>query len=73
MNKKEKVLVVDDDPELLKIISRWLILKSWDVTTASDGVEGLRLFSEKKDYSFVLTDLNMPNMDGLKMAEKIKK
>ncbi len=72
MKYRKKTLLVDDDHELLNVISRWLTLKSWDVVTAGDGTEGYRKFLQEKDFSIVITDFNMPHMDGLAMAEKIK-
>ena len=68
----EKMLVVDDDEIILKIISDWLTFRGWNVSTAIDGTEAFDLIVEKKDFNLVLTDFNMPQMDGLTLAEKIK-
>ena len=65
------VLVVDDDDDLLKVLSWMLSTMDFDVITARDGKEGLRLFIESP-CDIVLTDWNMPRMDGLSMARHIK-
>ena len=72
MCAKDKILVVDDDELILKIISDWMTLRDWEVSTARDGTEAYDLIVEKKDFNLVLTDYNMPQMDGLTLAEKIK-
>ena len=72
MCAKDKILVVDDDEIILKIVSDWLTIRDWDVSTARDGTEALDLVVEKKDFNVILTDFNMPQMDGLILAEKIK-
>jgi len=70
--KKFKVLLVDDDPDFLKIMS--LHIKSWeyDVITASDGKECINdVKSEKPDA--VILDYVMPDMDGLNALKQIRK
>lgn len=69
---KKRALIVDDDAEILKVISYWMTSREWDVTTASDGTEAFDRMSEGKNFQLILTDLNMPHMDGLTLAEKIK-
>ena len=65
------VLLVDDDDNVRKVLSRMLSDMDFNVITARDGKEGLRLFIESP-YDIVLTDWNMPRMDGLSMARHIK-
>lgn len=66
------ILVVDDGADLLDIVSRMLSESGFDVEKAGNGAEAFHLFSEVH-CSLVLTDLNMPVMDGLSLARKIKR
>lgn len=68
---RKNVLIVDDDAEFIKIISHWMLFRGWEIATASDGAEAFGLMSAKK-FGLILTDYNMPEMDGLALAEKIK-
>jgi len=71
MSALRKVLVVDDDPVVGKSFNRVLSGKGYIVVTAEDGYEALsKLQSEQ--YDVVFTDLRMPGMDGLEVAERVK-
>jgi CheY-like chemotaxis protein len=69
---QKNALIVDDDQVILEIVSSWMKSSDWNVTTASDGAEAFELITEKQNFNLVLTDYNMPQMDGLTLAEKIK-
>jgi len=71
MNATRKVLVVDDDPVVRKSFDRVLTGKGYAVITAENGEEALRKLNEEK-YDVVYTDIRMPGMSGLEVAEKIK-
>ena len=74
-NKKvtpARVLVVDDEPDCLSIIQCRLEWSHYDVITASDGAEGLKI-AEEENPDIVLLDTNMPVMDGLEMLERMRK
>jgi len=71
MSASRKVLVVDDDPAVRKSIDRVLTDKGYAVITAQDGEEALRKLNEEK-YDLVYTDIRMPGMDGLEVAEQVK-
>jgi DNA-binding response OmpR family regulator len=71
MNKPIRILAVDDEIEINQLIKRYLEIEGYQVDTASDGMEGLRLF-EKGKYDLILADVMMPGMDGLTMVEKIR-
>jgi excisionase family DNA binding protein len=69
-----KLLVVEDDPDLLRLFT--LMVEGWDfpveLTTATNGFEGLvRIGQVRPDM--VVTDLNMPGMDGFQMVRSLKK
>ena len=71
MNASRKVLVVDDDPAVRKSIDRVLTGKGYAVITAENGEEALRKLNEEK-YDLVYTDIRMPGMSGLEVAEQVK-
>lgn len=71
MNVVRKILVVDDDPVVSKSINRVLASKGYAVISAQNGEEALsKLDSEK--YDLVFTDIKMPGMSGLEVAERVK-
>jgi two-component system, chemotaxis family, chemotaxis protein CheY len=67
-----KVLVVDDSSTVRNEVSSYLSGQGIDVATAVDGVDGLAKIQRDSDLRLVLCDVNMPNMDGLTMVEKVK-
>jgi CheY-like chemotaxis protein len=71
MNALRKVLVVDDDPVVRKSFDRVLTGKGYAVITAENGEEALRKLAEEK-YDVVYTDIRMPGMSGLDVAEQVK-
>jgi CheY-like chemotaxis protein len=71
MTALRKVLVVDDDPVIAKSFDRVLSGKGYAVITAANGEEALRKLSAE-DYDVVYTDIKMPGMNGLEVAEKVK-
>ncbi|XP_057949447.1 two-component response regulator ARR11 [Malania oleifera] len=67
-----RVLVVDDDPTWLKILEKMLKKCSYEVTTCSLARDALSLLRERKDgYDIVISDVNMPDMDGFKLLEHV--
>lgn len=67
----KRVLVVDDDPVVGKSFNRVLSQKGYVVVTAQDGREALSKLQDG-DYDVVFTDIRMPGMDGLELAEQVK-
>ena len=65
------ILVVDDEPNYLVVLSELLRDEGFEVFTAPGGVEGLKLVQEV-DLDLVITDMQMPEMDGLQFLDKIK-
>ncbi len=65
------ILVVDDDPVILKSAEKVLSSGPYEVDTCLNGFEALKRL-EEKPYDLVLTDLRMPEMDGLELLKKIK-
>ena len=68
---KGKILVVDDEDIVRTSCSRALVPEGYEVTPAKNGLEGLKLISENK-FDLVLTDLKMPDMDGIEVLRRIK-
>ncbi|XP_060214113.1 two-component response regulator ARR11-like isoform X1 [Lycium barbarum] len=67
-----RVLVVDDDPTWLKILEKMLKKCSYEVTTCGLAREALYLLRERKDgFDIVISDVNMPDMDGFKLLEHV--
>ena len=71
MTALRKVLVVDDDPAVRKSFDRVLSGKGYAVITAENGEEALRKLNEEK-YDLVYSDIRMPGMSGLEVAEKVR-
>lgn len=67
-----KVLVVDDSSTVRNEVSTFLSSQGIDVDTAIDGVDGLSKIGRDPNLKLVICDVNMPNMDGLTMVEKVK-
>lgn len=66
-----KILVVDDDPDVLEAIGIALEANGYEVVTARDGIEGLdKLRDEKPDM--MILDLLMPKMDGFEVCKELK-
>ena len=71
MSVTRKILVVDDDPVVGKSIGRVLSSKGYAVISARDGEEALGKLATEK-YDLVFTDIKMPGMSGLEVAERVK-
>ena len=65
------ILVVDDAPHILQLVSRFLRSAGYEVETALDGLIALNRLSAKP-FALVLSDLKMPNMDGLDLLREVK-
>ena len=68
---QKKILVVDDEPSVLKVLKRRLESKNYDVITAEDGLEGLEKALESKP-DLIISDIMMPTMDGYTFIKKLK-
>jgi len=69
----EKILIVDDEPDMLKLLSMILKEKTpYEVITTNNPVEAVEL-AKKGDFDLVITDLKMPGLDGLQLLEEVKK
>lgn len=67
-----KILYVDDSPTILDMLESSLIeLGYLDAKSAVDGVEALA-FCEEEEFDFIITDINMPNMNGFEFIENLR-
>ena len=67
-----QVLVVDDSSTVRNELESFLTENGLHVSTANDGLMGLEALRNDPAIKLVITDINMPNMDGLTMVEKIR-
>jgi DNA-binding NtrC family response regulator len=72
MEKQKRVLVVDDERGIRMLLSEALSKKGFQVTQAEDGQESLDRLGESR-FDLVITDIDMPKVDGLEMLRRMKK
>ena len=65
-----KILIIDDDAELLKMLRRYFEIKKYEVITARNGAEGLSKVKLQPDL--ILLDVNMPNIDGIEVCQRMR-
>ncbi len=70
-NRKPRILVVDDEPQLTRVLLRSLTSKGYEVRIAGDGEFALQTFHDWAP-SLVVTDLAMPNMGGLELCRRLR-
>ncbi len=68
----QKVLVVDDEPQITRVLRHSLTAHRFDVRTAADGISGLDTFHDWHP-DLIITDLQMPEMDGIEFCREIRK
>jgi len=71
MSERMKVLVVDDDPDILGLVGSILAVHGFDVATAPGGQAALRLLREGPAPCLILIDLEMPGMSGLELRAEL--
>lgn len=70
--EKIKILVVDDESRMRKLVRDFLTHKDFQVVEAGDGAEALDVFYENKDISLVILDVMMPKLDGWQVCREIR-
>jgi len=74
MARPYKILIIDDNEEVLNILYNFFTKKKYDVVSASNGLDGLKLFEAEKDgFDLVVTDLVMPNISGVAVITIVKR
>ena len=70
-NPGRKVLVVDDDLAILELMSRIINKSGYDVESASDAEEALKMIIEN-DFQLVISDISLPGMSGIDLFKKVR-
>jgi DNA-binding NtrC family response regulator len=74
MDKKLKLLIIDDNEEMLAALYNFFIKKNYDVVATPNSLHALKLIeAEKKGFDLVITDLVMPNISGVGVISILKK
>jgi DNA-binding response OmpR family regulator len=74
MDQSLRILIIDDEEPILSNLCNFLNYKNYDVTPASDGLEGLKLFEkDPKGFDLIITDVVMPKLSGMSLISIIKK
>ena len=68
----QKIMVVDDEARMRKLVSDFLIKEGYEVVEAADGVAAMDHFYEDKDIALVILDVMMPKMDGWQVLREIR-
>ena len=69
----EKILIVDDEPDMLKLLSMILREKTpYEITTTNNPIEAVELV-KKERFDIVISDLKMPGLDGIEIIDAVKK
>ena len=72
MGSLKKILIVDDEPDILEFLSYNFRKKQFEVTIANNGVEGIEAANEFEP-DVIISDVLMPKMDGIEMCRSLKK
>lgn len=67
----ERILIVDDDPRLVRVLTLWLEHSGYETEVAKNGLEALRLL-QQKDFALIILDVEMPKLDGFETCRRIR-
>ncbi len=70
---KQRILIVDDDPNIVQVIEQALTFKGYSTCSTTQGEEALRLFQENGEFDVVITDLILPGISGIELLENFKR
>jgi len=70
---KNRILVVDDESRMRKLVRDFLVRKEFDVLEAGDGESAVDIFFQEKDIDLIILDVMMPKMDGWEVCRTIRK
>jgi DNA-binding response OmpR family regulator len=74
MQKKYKILIIDDSEEILNTYKKFFTKKNYSVITASNGLDGLKILQTgANDFDLIITDIVMPNISGVGIISIVKK
>ena len=72
MNERQRILIVDDEPQITRVLRRSLTSHGYDVRSAADGESALETFGDWRP-DLVITDLSMPNVNGIELCRRLRK
>ena len=72
MDTKLKILVVDDESRMRKLVRDFLVKNNFEVIEAEDGQRALDIFFEEKDIALIILDVMMPKLDGWEVCKEIR-
>ncbi len=67
-----KILIIDDEKELVDVLKKYLVLKGYSVTTSYNGKEGIEE-SKKDGCSIIIVDIKLPDINGVEVIKTIEK
>ena len=70
-DKKRKILLVDDEPSIVKMVSKRLEIKGFEVVVATDGPQALEM-AERERPDFIILDLMLPTLGGFEVCQRLK-
>jgi two-component system, OmpR family, KDP operon response regulator KdpE len=71
MKENQRILVVDNEPQILRVLSRSLASEGYEIRVAADGADALVVFDEWTP-DLVITDIRMPKIDGLELCQRLR-
>ena len=71
--KNCKILVIDDESRMRKLVRDFLTKKGYEVLEASNGEEAMEIFYEDKEIDLLILDVMMPKMDGWEVCREVRK
>jgi DNA-binding response OmpR family regulator len=72
IDNSQKILVVDDEPQIMKVLRAYLEKEGYLVVSALDGREAIDIFN-RENPTFIILDLNLPGLDGLEVCREIRR
>ncbi len=72
MEKEAKILVVDDEERIRRLLKMYLERENYDITEAENGEKALELALDE-DFDLILLDIMMPGMDGIEVCQELRK
>ena len=69
----QKILVVDDEARMRKLVHDFLIRAGYEVLEAGDGLEAVDIFEQQPDIALIILDVMMPGLDGYGVTRQIRK
>ena len=66
-----KILIADDEPDIVELIKRYALREGYEVTSVEDGAQAIEI-CEKEDFDIIIMDVMMPDIDGFTASKKIR-